>query len=141
MNTPETAAPAVASPEITLTRPTLAEGETYLGAIVSADGTYSHHTILLPGDHDDCTWQAAMDWAKSLGGDLPNRIEQALLFATLKDQFKKDWYWSNTLHASVASYAWFRYFDFGGQGNDHFRGQCRARFVRRLPLQPFINLP
>lgn len=141
MASPETTIDVVVPPEITLTLPTLAEGETYLGAIISADGTHSHHTILLPGDHDDATWQDAIDWAKSLGGDLPNRVEQALLFATLKDQFKKDRYWSNTLYASDASYAWCQHFSYGNQNDLHFNYQCRARAVRRLPIQPFINLP
>jgi len=121
--------------------PALNTGETYVGAIISACGTYSHHTILLPGDHDDANWNAAMDWAKSLGGDLPNRIEQSLLFATLKDQFKRDWYWSNTLHASAASYAWCQYFIIGLQYDYLILTQCRARAVRRLPIQPFNNLP
>lgn len=125
-------APEVTTPAIPL--PALAEGETYVGAIVSACGTYRHHIILLPGDHDDSNWKVAMAWAASLGGDLPNRIEQALLFATLKDQFQKDWYWSNTLHASDASYAWCQDFSYGGQGHGHFDGQCRARAVRRLPI-------
>jgi hypothetical protein len=120
--------------------PALAEGETYVGAIISACGTYAHHTILLPGDHDDSTWQAAMDWAKSLGGDLPNRIEQALLFATLKDQFQDDWYWSNTLHASDARSAWFQTVDDGGQYHNDVYYPCRARAVRRLIIQPFNNL-
>ncbi len=120
--------------------PALAEGETYVGAIISACGTYSHHTILLPGDHDDDTWQGAMDWAKSLGGDLPNRIEQALLFATLKDQFQPDWYWSNTLHASAARSAWYQTFYYGNQINGLVDDLCRARAVRRLFIQPFNNL-
>ena len=120
--------------------PALNEGETYLGAIVSACGTYSHHTILLPGDHDDTIWQAAMDWAASLGGDLPNRIEQALLFATLKDQFKKDWYWSNTQHAAYSYCAWCQGFGSGYQSINNTGGKLRARAVRRLPIQPFANL-
>ena len=138
MNTAAEAAQA--APSTTLTIPTFADGEIYLGAIVSACGTYAHHTILLPGDHDAANWQDAMDWAKSLGGDLPNRIEQALLFATLKAQFKADWYWSNTLHASDASYAWHQGFNYGDQLSDHIYHQCRARAVRRLPIQPVSNL-
>ncbi len=120
--------------------PALGEGETYVGAIISACGTHSHHTILLPGDHDDDTWQGAMDWAKSLGGDLPNRIEQGLLFATLKDQFQEDWYWSNTLHASDARFAWCQGFSYGGQNDGTVGSHCRARAVRRLIIQPFNNL-
>jgi hypothetical protein len=125
-------APEVTTPAIQL--PALAEGETYVGAIISADGTHHHHIILLPGDHDDCNWKAAMAWAASLGGDLPNRIEQSLMFATLKDQFQKDWYWSGELYASDASFAWCQSFSYGTQGNGHVSDQCRARAVRRLPI-------
>lgn len=128
------------APSTTLTLPTLANGEIYLGAIISSDGTYSNHTILLPGDYEDAAWKDAMSWAASRGGDLPNRMEQALLFATLRDQFKADWYWSNTLHASVASFAWCQYFGTGRQLSSHIHFQCRARAVRRLPIQPFTNL-
>ncbi len=129
MNAPEPAAPATA-----LSLPELREGETYVGAIVSADGTHSHHIILLPGDQEGLTWEDAMKWAASLGGDLPNRIEQALLFATQRDQFKPDWYWSNTLYASGASSAWYQSFSYGYQDDGHIGSQCRARSVRRLPI-------
>ena len=59
--------------------PELAEGETYVGCIGDAAGNL-HHVILLPGDNDDADWDAQMEWAKSIGGDLPNRIEQAMQF-------------------------------------------------------------
>ena len=131
MNAPEAAASTAHS---AIELPALAEGETYVGAIVSACGTYSHHTILLPGDHDDSTWQAAMKWAADLGGDLPNRIEQALLFATLKDQFKQDWYWSNTQHGAYSACAWCQDFDYGRQLSSNTNYTLRARAVRRLPI-------
>jgi hypothetical protein len=90
--------------------------------------------VLLPGDHDDNKWQAAMDWAKSINGELPTRREQSLLFANCKQHFQQDWYWSGEQHASVASYAWSQNFYYGGQDYGHIYRQCRARFVRRLPI-------
>jgi len=117
----------------------LAEGEHYAGLILNDDGTPSHHLVLLPGDHEDTTWQAAVDWAKSIGGELPTRREQSLLFANGKQHFETDWYWSGELldrelYASDASVAWYQYFSYGTQYGNHVYGQCRARSVRRLPI-------
>ena len=114
-------------------QPELKEGEVYLGAIINPDGT-GEHSILLPGDKDDGNWQDAMDWAKALGGDLPNRVEQALMFDKSRDQFQKDWYWSNTTHASNAGWAWFQYFNVGHQGSNSKSSELRARAVRRVPI-------
>jgi hypothetical protein len=114
--------------------PPLAEDETYIGAIGDKNGDV-YHVILLSGDKDCDTWQKAMDWAKEIGGDLPNRVEQSMLFAGFKDQFKEDWYWSNTTVDGYDAYAWFQSFVNGGQYD--FRkddGYCRARAVRRLPI-------
>ena len=113
--------------------PPLNEGEIYAGAIIAPDGT-GHRVILLEGDNDNADWQTQMDWAKSIGGDLPNRIEQALLFKHLKDHFKPEWYWSNTLHASNSDYAWGQYFGSGNQRGSYTDNKCRARAVRRLPI-------
>jgi hypothetical protein len=113
----------------------LADGEIYAGIILNEDGTPSHHLVLLPGDHDDDKWQAAMDWAKSINGELPTRREQSLLFANCKQHFEQDWYWSGEQHASVASCAWYQGFRYGGQFSRHVGIQCRARFVRRLIIE------
>lgn len=112
----------------------LADGEIYAGLILNDDGTPSHHLVLLPGDHEDTTWQAAVDWAKSLGGELPSRREQSLLFANGKQHFERDWYWSGELYASEPIYAWYQYFDVGYQSIIHIGLQCRARSFRRLPI-------
>ena len=112
----------------------LTDDECYAGLILNDDGTPSHHLVLLPGDHDDNKWQAAMDWAKSINGELPTRREQSLLFANCKQHFQPDWYWSGEPCASYASSAWCQNFGDGRQDDCHFYGQCRARFVRRLPI-------
>ena len=113
--------------------PELADGEIYIGAIGDAAGNL-HHVILLPGDNDDATHESQLEWAKSIGGDLPTRIEQAMLWANHRDQFKKDWYWSNELHHNESSWAWFQYFTSGHQ-NGYDQGlELRARAVRRLPI-------
>lgn len=117
----------------TPTTPTLADGETYIGAIVKADGA-GHHIVLLPGHNNAASWQAQMEWAKSIGGNLPSRIEQAMLFAYHHDAFKPTWYWSNEQHAAYSGYAWSQDFSFGFQSYYYAASKLRARAVRRVPI-------
>lgn len=114
--------------------PELADGEIYIGAIGDAAGNL-HHVILLPGDNDDATHQAQLEWAKSIGGDLPNRIEQAMLWSNHRDQFKKDWYWSNEINHAESGWAWFQIFSYGNQYDRHRSAELRARAVRRLVIE------
>lgn len=114
--------------------PPLAEGEVYIGSIGNKSGDF-YHVVLLPGDHECDTHAAASEWAKSIGGDLPNRIEQAMLWDGHRELFQKDWYWSNTSYEGDDAFAWFQ--DFLNGGQDFIRksyDDCRARAVRRLPI-------
>ena len=113
--------------------PELADGEIYIGAIGDAAGNL-YHVILLPGDNDDDTHEAQLEWAKSIGGDLPTRIEQAMLWANHREQFKKGWYWSNEIHHSESGWAWSQNFFHGLQYDYHKTRERRARAVRRLPI-------
>ncbi len=111
----------------------LKSGEHYAGIALDAEGQPSHHLILLPGDVD-MTWSKAREWAASIGGELPTRQEQALLFANLKGKFEPACYWSNEQHASITDYAWCQNF-FNGTQNDGTKGnKFRARAVRRVPI-------
>ena len=58
--------------------PPLSEGEIYIGAIGDKNGDV-HHVILMPADNGEATFADALQWAKSIGGDLPTRIEQSKL--------------------------------------------------------------
>lgn len=109
-------------------------GETYVGLIGDIHGN-RHHTILLPGDHGPAIWVVQMEWAKSIGGDLPNRIEQAMLWTYLRDQFEGGWYWSNETHHSEPEWAWCQGFYDGQDGQDgaHITNEFPARAVRRVP--------
>lgn len=106
-------------------------GEIYAGAIINPDGT-GHHIIRLPGDNDDATWDEQMEWAKSIGGDLPDRVEQAMFYKNMPEQFKKDWYWSNTQRE--AGSAWSQHFTNGHQLWRYTLIKCRAVAVRRVPF-------
>ena len=108
----------------------LQPGETYIGHYGDAEQTT--HTILLLGDNDKATFEAALEWAKSIGGDLPNRIEQAMLWANHRDQFQKEWYWSNETHHAESSWAWYQCFHDGSQGSYPKHLELRARAVRRV---------
>ena len=116
-----------------LTIPPLAEGEIYAGAIGDPAGNL-HHVVLLPGDNDDATWQHQKEWAASIGGELPTRLEQALLWQNCREHFKQDWYWSGEEVASEAGWAWFQDFGHGHQHGTPQSYQLRARAVRRLPI-------
>ena len=117
----------------TITLPDLKSGETYAGLVIDDKGSL-HHLILLDGDAYDAPHQEQLDWAKSIGGELPTRQEQALLYANCKSQFKSDWYWSADLHASGSGYAWFQCFTIGSQVSDDVSGKLRARAVRRFSI-------
>jgi hypothetical protein len=119
-------------PSITL--PNLAAGEIYIATLFDAESQQGHHIILLPGDSDDASWEKQTEWAKSIGGELPTRVEQSLLWAKHRDEFKKDWYWSGEQHESDAGYAWCQDFDNGYQDNLTVNLELRARAVRRLPI-------
>jgi hypothetical protein len=114
-------------------KPSLAEGEHYIGGIISADGTITH-VILLPGEIN-ANWQKAGEWAASIGGNLPTRVEQAMLFATARDAFKNYAYWSCQEYEHESGWAWCQSFDDGGQ--DYYRkgNELSARAVRRLVIQ------
>ena len=112
--------------------PTLDNGEIYVATIQIA-GRAPYHLILLPyHSKDEMTHQDAAEWAVTVGGDLPNHLEQALLFTHQREQFDRDWYWSNSLHESRPAYAWYQYFGSGDQGYGHIHlYKLRARAVRR----------
>jgi len=109
--------------------PPLSEGETYIGAIGNEKGEV-YHIVLLPGDSEPASHAEQLAWAQSIGGDLPNRVEQAMLFANHKPLFKETWYWSNQLDED--GWAWGQNFSYGDQGSYRPGYALRARAVRRL---------
>lgn len=112
----------------------LQPGERYAGLVLTPDGGTSHHLILLPGTAEKVTWNKAKTWAASVGGELPSRQGQALLYANLKDQFEPGWYWS--AEEFNRSYAWDQNFDSGYQGNSRKSYEGSARTVRLIPVTP-----
>ena len=115
--------------------PPPAKGEIYLGGFVDANGDVMH-TILLPGDNKPATWQQQMEWAKSIGGDLPTRAELVIAYERHRDQFKKAAYWSNTpdTDPGYSGWAWCQRFSIGYQYGNAQSYEFRARAVRRLSI-------
>ena len=112
----------------------LADGEHYAGLILGKEGKPDHHLVLMPGEAEDVSWSAGREWAQGLGGDLPTRRELALLYANLREQFQRMWYWSCEPQEPRSHLVWGQNFTSGIQTmyGRPFRG--RARAVRRLPV-------
>jgi hypothetical protein len=111
----------------------LQPGEHYAGAVLDNDGKIKHHLVLMAADPDeDLTWDGATAWAKEVGGHLPDRQEQSLLFANCKPHLKAEWHWSSEVHESNPSYAWCCDFYDGDQSCDHKGAEGAAVAVRRV---------
>ncbi len=125
----------ITTPAVTIARPSLQEGERYAGAIIRPDLT-GYHLIRMPLTVAiKVKWQAAMDHAAEEGGELPDRPEAALLFATKEDgEFESDWYWTREQLAGYDGYAWCQLFGYGYRSLSHKNLQCRVVLVRRVPF-------
>lgn len=117
--------------------PQLNPDEHYAGLSRDHDTGAWHHLVLLPATTDkDLTWKQAIEWAKSVGGDLPTRFESALLYANLRDQIDAGyWYWTATPVADEPAWAWGQGFYNGDQDASRKGTRGRARAVRRVPFK------
>ena len=111
----------------------LAPGERYAGAVLNETGHIQYHLVLMAARPEGkLEWQAAMDWAASLDGELPNRQEQALLYANCKPHLQPVWHWSSETHEDDASFAWGCTFSNGGQYDFRKSYEVSAVAVRRI---------
>lgn len=104
----------------------------YAGISRGVDGGLDQHLVLMEGEAEGVTWEAAGAWAHSKGGELPTRAEQSLLFSNLHDRFKPGRYWSS--EQTGPSRAWYQCFTPGYQSLENNSYEGRARAVRRLPI-------
>lgn len=114
--------------------PQLNEGEFYEGLILGKNGEPDYHLIGVGDVLKGVTWKQAMDKAKELGLDLPNRRELGLGRVNAAEHFENDWYWSNEQHADSSHSAWCQNFGTGSQDYDGKYYELAARFVRRQPV-------
>lgn len=106
------------------------EDEIYAGIVL---GEKDYHLFLKTAKPSkNLTWQEAMDWADIVGGSLPTRQEQAILYGNLKHEFESGWQWSNEQHALNSDCAWMQDFDSGYQDYGRKSYDGRARAVRRV---------
>ena len=64
-----------------------------------------------PESPNRLTWDEAIDWCESVGGELPSREVLLICFIneTIRANFKRDYYWSSTEYATnTASTEWVR---------------------------------
>ncbi len=115
-------------------------GGIYAGVARGRDGEPDYHLILCKEDpKKDCTWQAALDLAKTITADghsdfsVPTRFESALLYANLHDQFEADrWHWTSTQYSELD--AWMQHFANGSQDSSTKSTGRRVRVVRRTSI-------
>lgn len=112
----------------------LKPGEIYAGLVLGMDGKPDEHLVLLPGNVVDLSWDKATKWAASVGGRLPTRQEQSILFANCKPHLIKRWHWSCETHESDASCAWLCGFYDGYQSLSLKSSEGSAVAVRTIPL-------
>ncbi|MFA7278607.1 MAG: hypothetical protein WC100_00765 [Sterolibacterium sp.] len=138
MNAPETNL----ATQLTIAMPDLNPGERLVATVITPNGRRDH-VIRMAQEvqtSDELTWKAAMKFAEDAGGELPDRVEGALLYATKEEgEFEPDWYWTREQDAGDESCAWLQSFSHGRQDNDHKGYQYRVVLVRRVAIQPFTN--
>ena len=111
----------------------LRAGEHYAGAVLDKNGDHLHHLVLrAERPAGKLNWQAAMDWAKGVGGSLPSRQENSLLFANCKYHLDPSWHWSSESHEDDASCAWGCNFGDGYTDYDLKSYEGSAVAVRRV---------
>ena len=112
----------------------LQPGEHYAGVVLDEAGQVLHHLVLMAQRPDKkLNWQAACEWAASVGGELPSRQEQALLYANCKPHLDPMWHWSGEEHEDDASYAWYCHFSDGNQYDCYKSYEGAAVAARRVP--------
>lgn len=120
--------------ETTAVPDAIGEKELFAGLILGKEGERDYHVVLLPGEVVDAGWAAATSWARELGGELPSRRELSLLFANLREEFQREWYWSREPQTGHPHLVWGQNFASGIQTvyGRAYRGHARA--IRRIPV-------
>ena len=111
------------------------DGEVYAGLLLGKNGEPDYHLFKMPGEVESVTWQGAVDWAKSVGGDAPNRRELALLRVNAKEYFEDAAYWSCEQHAASSYCAWCQNFTNGNQYYYSKGDKLRGVAIRRLVIE------
>ena len=83
---------------------------------------------------EEMNWHEAVEWCKSVGGELPPRevLLMAYLNEDIKPSFKTSWYWSSA--EFYATYAWEQSFNNGSQGTNLKSGRGSVRAVKKVKI-------
>ena len=118
------------------------QGERYIGTVIRPDGS-GHYLYRMPLNNDQrLDWDEAMTYALHQGGELPDRVEGALMFATrTPGEFADEAYWTREHSAGNDAYAWCQLFSGGSQYGDHKISPLRVVLVRRVAIAELRGRP
>lgn len=116
------------------------DGAIYAGiAPAEGDMPQAHLVLWLNTPETRQNYEESIALAKAVNPEtdshLPTRTESALLYATVRDQIKKDsWYWTSTYYDDDKDAAFVQLFYSGDQNLYNLSFEYRALAVSRLPL-------
>lgn len=116
------------------------DGAIYAGiAPAEGDMPQAHLVLWLNTPETRQNYEESIALAKAVNPEtdshLPTRTESALLYATVRDQIKKDsWYWTSTYWDEDKDAAFVQYFHSGSQGGNYLGDEARALAVSRFAL-------
>jgi len=86
------------------------------------------------GADEAMNWGDAIEWCKSVGGELPPReiLLMAYLNEEIKPLFKDGWHWSSTEYS--ATHAWVQGFDNGYQYYGTKTTNVYVRAVKKMKI-------
>jgi hypothetical protein len=111
--------------------PPLRDGEIYLGGRIDKNGEVEHSALITVSDKR-LPRDEQREFGKSIGGVLMNRYEGLVIYNEHRGLVKPEVYWTDDDCEWDPSYAWYQYFDGGGQGINRKSSALRAVFVRRF---------
>ena len=89
--------------------------------------------LLGPEADEELSWKDAIEWCKSVGGELPPRdiLLQCYMNEDIKPVFQEYWHWSSTEFSATG--AWGQSFTSGYQHNANFKANYGyVRAVRKV---------
>ena len=102
-----------------------------VGELYDEKGKYALY--LSPEETEkELDWDDAMDYCKSLGGELPTISELQYLYENCKEKFQYTIYWSSSQDS--ATYSLRMYFSNGLRVSGYKTNRYRVRAVRRVSL-------
>lgn len=116
------------------------DGAIYAGiAPAEGDMPQAHLVLWLNTPETRQNYEESIALAKAVNPEtdshLPTRTESALLYATVRDQIKKDsWYWTSTYWDEDKDAAFVQFFGNGNRTSGSLTSGCRALAVSRFAL-------